>query len=797
MKTNSSHFRHRFLFYATLLCIFCIPRLIYAIEPIATIGQPTPEYHAFLTNKTIVRAVSTHFQIVDGDTGAVIDEFANITHEVRDVVFSANASHFAIQNYYSNPRRYTIQIWDVNAREQISEWQVENNYQFGAFSPTQPLFVTSIDDEIFLWNWKTGKRIGNMAGERRRIRSCAIYTNPKGTSTITRCTRLPRDNEMVFTPDGKQLFIGSQRPDIEVWNIETRELVGHFQGEHKAGWVDGLAINSNGTRIASFESISGTIYVWDVGSRQLLWKSKNGIGEITDIAFSQNSQHLYVSTTTVRSLGIDNNHNKNWDDKVRVWDVDSAQQIDTFNTEFHGLDAIYLSLDGDSLLLQYADDVVLWDIEKKEPLYKWSDFIGWKFLIDVNLSPNGKTVAVLSEYGLKMWNVATQQMDLLTVADGFIYHGMAISPDNHTVAIGKDQRVEILDSQTGQVVAILIPPFNEPVKKMIFSPSGRWLAVSDGYRELTILDTTKQDNLKNPKLEAHPIKNKGFTNFVFSEKEEYFVASKRPDKNNNYKYPMQLWKRQVDKFVFQYAWEVQGEKYSPHPTPTFTTTPDGNTLLAASAGENIYIWRLDQNHAQLIKTLNNNSNETKLYINEYGPLKFTPDGHYLITPYQIWDWKANRPINNPALPNYEDISQDGSVLLSYTETGQYQIWDIKDILSFLPYTLEPQGKKFVTLGQIKRNQLLQNFPNPFNPETWIPFRITDESDVTIDIYTPTGKLVRTQSLGMMVAGDYTSQSKAVYWDGRNNNGERISSGVYLYTIKAGDFSATRKMLIQK
>lgn len=61
----------------------------------------------------------------------------------------------------------------------------------------------------------------------------------------------------------------------------------------------------------------------------------------------------------------------------------------------------------------------------------------------------------------------------------------------------------------------------------------------------------------------------------------------------------------------------------------------------------------------------------------------------------------------------------------------------------------------------------------------------------------TGELVRSLLQGKMSAGDYTSRSKAVYWDGRNENGEKVSSGVYLYTINAGEFSATRKMLIQK
>ena len=101
------------------------------------------------------------------------------------------------------------------------------------------------------------------------------------------------------------------------------------------------------------------------------------------------------------------------------------------------------------------------------------------------------------------------------------------------------------------------------------------------------------------------------------------------------------------------------------------------------------------------------------------------------------------------------------------------------------------------LGEVKRDQLLQNFPNPFNPETWIPFRLADESDVTIQIYNPKGQLVRRLSPGTLPAGDYSSQAQAIYWDGRNQMGESVSSGVYLYTINTGDFSATRKMLIRK
>jgi hypothetical protein len=93
--------------------------------------------------------------------------------------------------------------------------------------------------------------------------------------------------------------------------------------------------------------------------------------------------------------------------------------------------------------------------------------------------------------------------------------------------------------------------------------------------------------------------------------------------------------------------------------------------------------------------------------------------------------------------------------------------------------------------------LLANFPNPFNPETWIPYAIKDGVDVTIRIHDVSGRLIKTLSLGYQSPGFYTSQDKAAYWDGRNEAGEQVSSGIYFYNIKAGDFTATHKMLMLK
>ena len=97
----------------------------------------------------------------------------------------------------------------------------------------------------------------------------------------------------------------------------------------------------------------------------------------------------------------------------------------------------------------------------------------------------------------------------------------------------------------------------------------------------------------------------------------------------------------------------------------------------------------------------------------------------------------------------------------------------------------------------KKTALLPNYPNPFNPETWIPYHLSKDANVTLHIYAVNGQVVRTLALGHQPAGMYQNRSRAAYWDGRTEFGEQVVSGIYFYTLTAGDYSATRKMVILK
>ena len=97
----------------------------------------------------------------------------------------------------------------------------------------------------------------------------------------------------------------------------------------------------------------------------------------------------------------------------------------------------------------------------------------------------------------------------------------------------------------------------------------------------------------------------------------------------------------------------------------------------------------------------------------------------------------------------------------------------------------------------RETMLLPNYPNPFNPETWIPFQLAVGAEVSLTIYDMTGTTIRRLELGFQPAGVYANRSRAFYWDGRNERGETVGSGIFFYTLNAGEFTASRKMLVRK
>ena len=116
--------------------------------------------------------------------------------------------------------------------------------------------------------------------------------------------------------------------------------------------------------------------------------------------------------------------------------------------------------------------------------------------------------------------------------------------------------------------------------------------------------------------------------------------------------------------------------------------------------------------------------------------------------------------------------------------------------AYAPSALDFSPAEQHPVGELQTS-LLQNYPDPFNPETWIAFELAHDANVSIDIYDSSGGLVRTLAIGDTPKGSYIDQSQAVHWDGTDNNGAVVASGIYFYTLRADDFSQTKRLVILK
>ena len=144
----------------------------------------------------------------------------------------------------------------------------------------------------------------------------------------------------------------------------------------------------------------------------------------------------------------------------------------------------------------------------------------------------------------------------------------------------------------------------------------------------------------------------------------------------------------------------------------------------------------------------------------------------------VWAWPVNAEIGD---------------IVRASETGREDVKYVQFVI--------PELGKNAYLGKATHtpltNNVKQNFPNPFNPDTWIPYTLKSPADVLLEIYDSAGHLVRNINIGHQNAGVYTNKEKSAHWDGRNNYGERVSSGTYFYTLRAGEFTKTGKMVLEK
>ena len=623
------------------LALLFTSTMIGAVEPIGSLGAGVLQQAHFLPDGTVLRVMADHIEIVNPDTNQVIDKFAEGLNWVR-VTLSPDGAWLAIAINLGGTTKPFIEIWEIATRKLMRRLELElDRVHMVAFSTAASLLAVTYRDQIDLWNWEDNDYLGEMTGERRPAKNCYNYSDPGGYGQS--CLSPPGVLSLVFSPDGNSLVVGSQRPDAEIWNVSTRKLVGHLEGH--VDWVTHVVYSPDGRYIATTRPQSTQVYLWDAPTRQLIrtWRNGDG-GEIQKLLFSSDSQRLYVGTQ-IWNWAVDPNKRNG---RVRVFDVRTGAQLNEFGDEFFILEDFSLSPDEKVVLFRYhISEVVLWDIEANHRLALWADYLSeydWK------LSPDGRSLVTVNGAMMKIWDVPSRSLRKVIVPHSGTFRELAISPDSQTIAIRQGLRIELRDIHTGEITTQFDYYGHSTVA---FSQTGERVAT-----ERLIFDV---DNSENRQV----LDKLGYSSAIaFSTGDTYLAARNRGDNL------VHLWEQQDGKYIYRYA------LHSPvNGLPTFIPSPDGVPILAVVNSKRVAVWELREQPLRLLI----------LELDAMWPIHFSGDGRYLFANgedgLQIWDWREQKRIQHPPVPDYLAVSRDSSVLLTLNyETGQMLIWDGRSLL---------------------------------------------------------------------------------------------------------------------
>lgn len=333
----------------------------------------------------------------------------------------------------------------------------------------------------------------------------------------------------------------------------------------------------------------------------------------------------------------------------------------------------------------------------------------------------------------------------VTLEHGDWVNSVSFSPDGTTLASGsRDSTVKLWDMATHTNIATL-EGHREAVNSVSFSPDGTLLA-SGSWATVKLWDVRTHRNIAT--LEGH---TSYITSVSFSPDGTLLASGSRDT-------TVKLW--DMSSFITSATLPE---------TPKGDVNGDGTVdiqdlVLVASnygrTGENV----ADVNGDGVVHIHDIILVAAELNTNAAAPALHSPD-LFLLTLVDVKKWLS--------------------------EAQQLELTDATSLRGIL--FLEQLLAALIP----KKTVLLPNYPNPFNPETWMPYRLAENAFVTLTIYESTGRVVRTLEVGHRSGAFYESRSEAIHWDGRNEIGEQVGSGVYFYHLSAGDFSATRKMLIVK
>ena len=756
------------------------------------------------------------------ETGNEIALLTGHTRHVRSVAYAPNGKTLA------SGSGSEIRLWDPSTQAHKTTFMGQRAYAL-AYSPDGRTLAAGRWQGIDLLNVQTGKRKSSLSGHTEHVRVLAFSPDGKklasaadhhGDATIhlwnARTGKLlrtlaghPRNvHSLTFSPDSSTLASGSRDDIIRLWDAKTGKLTRTIEE-----WGDSLTYFPNGETIGVGQG--GTIVLLNANTGNVL----NGLPAHKDGIHS-----------LIFSLDGSTAVSSSWDGTTRLWDVETLSFITVeghFN--FH---TSALSPNGKTVAVVNAANIFLYNTLNGQ----------FNKVLDVGrrggplaYSPDGGTLAIETwEDGrqIQLLNARTGKLKRSLRWEGDGVRSIAFSSDSKTLASGSwgDGAIRVWNTKNGKLQHTLSGHTEGGVTNLVFSRDGKILA-SGGW-DRTIRLWNPQTGQLQRTLEGH---RHWVQSLAFSPNGNTLASGNWDElhlwnpRNGQLKQTIEgargealafskdgqtlaAGRYRVIHLLNARTGEIQQALSGPpEGTGWLAFTPDGNILVSRGFDQTILLWDMNGLPKPIPEDVNLDG-----VVNMYDLMDVARYFGQSVAD----DVHPNPDVTGDGVVDRQDVlrvitlleaaagappvsSQTPGTLT--TERLQHWINNAKQFGN----TDEAFQKGIKVLEELLailitettaapvETALLPNYPNPFNPETWIPYQLSEPAEVTLDIYAIDGKLVRTLALGHQPVGFYQSRSRAAYWDGKNDVGEPVASGVYFYTLSAGEFTATRKMLIRK
>ncbi len=675
----------------------------------------------------------------------------------------------------------TIRLWDVDTHTNIViPTEHKGAVSSLAFSRDGKILISgSYDHTIRLWDIETKTNIKTLTEHKGRVTSVVLSPDGKmfassswdktvrlwDVDTHTNITTFSEHTDDVmsvaFSPDSKTIAYGNQNGNIILWEIATAKKIGILGWySSNTNWVMCIAFSPDGNTIA-LGIHSGSIFLWDIATARRIgslydrWDGKRSRSDtVDDIMFSSDGE-------TIISC--------NWDSKIRLWNINRCFKITPHPIVSPAIgEQFTVSIENDTgpnlsvskIIINFNEDSLRYVKTTNGDLVKPSDTIETRllptFFDDIELKarflPGKGTLA----------NITFEVID--------------VRPSHITIS---DVDFYVYRTPPYRTYNALVEPSQFPSSAVVsFTPS---TVLSPAIGEQLVFNVNIADGQNVARSELTLDFDQSALKHISSSEGNYFADGVG---NGN---------GTLETITF----EVLDVKGSTVGVSGYLVAPNGfryiPTFESAEVIEPILGDVNRDGSASILDLVQVASSLGKETSTGGNPADVNEDGVVNIIDLVTVAGAISEEAAAPAMWNLD--------LKGVLTTDQIQKWlshaqhlNVTDAVSkrgirFLEYLLASLTPKMTAL--------LPNYPNPFNPETWIPYQLAEPADVYISIYTSDGAVVRTLALGHQPKGIYHDKTRAAFWDGKNEIGDAVASGVYFYTLTAGKFKSTRKMLILK